>query len=245
MGIIKNEMMNLFPVPFQFNSIDKKSIKKLEKAVTKEYKLNCDDPETHYKADHLVHDLNSLLGFCKNKGVTSYQSTPNLQLKEEFAFVNDLIFEACRNWEQQTKCVVETFDISLMWSNIYRPNGYNPEHFHPNSFLSGIICIKDPASRPKDGVSMTLGGTTFYHPINQNFVISPSVEEEGSPFYTPSIRPELKDGMMILFPSWLRHSAMPYFPREEDKEEFRVTLSFNINIRGKAGSPEQLTSHIY
>tara|TARA_R100001163_G_scaffold728_8_gene1165 strand:+ start:6790 stop:7527 length:738 start_codon:yes stop_codon:yes gene_type:complete len=244
-GIVKHEVIDLFPVPFQFNTIDKKSIKKLEKAITKEYKNNCDDPDTHYKADHKVLDLNVLLGFCKNSGVSSYQSTPNLQTKEEFAFFNDIIFEACRNWEEHTKINVETYDISLMWSNIYRPNGTNPEHFHPNSFLSGVVCIRDPSVRPHNGVTTNLGGTTFFNPLNQNFVIAPSVSERGSPYYTPSVKPELKENMMVIFPSWLRHAATPYFPQQENKDEFRVTLSFNVMIRGAAGSPDQLTHHIY
>ena len=35
------------------------------------------------------------------------------------------------------------------------------------------------------------------------------------------------------------------FPQQENKDEFRVTLSFNVMIRGAAGSPDQLTHHIY
>ena len=144
----------------------------------------------------------------------------------------------------RTNIEVETFDISLMWANIYRLNGQNPEHFHPNSFLSGIICVEDPQTKAHNGVKMALGGTTFYAPNNQNYVITPSVKEEGSRYYSPTIRPELRDGMMIIFPSWLRHAASMYHPNEIDKETFRMTMSFNVNIRGKVGSVDQLTHSI-
>ena len=78
----------------------------------------------------------------------------------------------------------------------------------------------------------------------QNYVITPSVKEEGSRYYSPTIRPELRDGMMIIFPSWLRHAASMYHPNEIDKETFRMTMSFNVNIRGKVGSVDQLTHSI-
>ena len=45
---------------------------------------------------------------------------------------------------------------------------------------------------------------------------------------------------MIIFPSWLRHAATPY-PGVEDINDFRITVSFNIMIRGNAGKKEQLT----
>ena len=241
-----SEITNFFPTPFLFNRLDESTVDKLEKAVLEEFKRNCKDPETHFKADHIVLDRNVLEGFCKNAGVNSYQSNPDLQTREEFAFLNEDIFEAARVYEEQTKIIVETFDISLMWSNIYRPNGNNPEHFHPNSFISGIIIVSDPSTESLNGVSSNLGGTTFYSPVNQNFIMLPRVEDTGSLYYTPTVKPELRRGTLVLFPSWLRHAATPYFPNsKEDEEKFRITVSFNINIRGPAGKIDLLTSHTY
>tara|TARA_R110000851_G_scaffold132725_3_gene267206 strand:+ start:3056 stop:3793 length:738 start_codon:yes stop_codon:yes gene_type:complete len=245
--VIENhELHNIFPTPFFFFTLSKDCIKKLGDEVTAEYKKNCDDPSTHSKADHLVSDLDGLVGFCKNKGINVYQSSSDLQTREEFSFINEVIFDACRLWEENTKCKVETFDINLMWANIYRPNGFNAEHFHPNSFLSGIILIKDPQTWTKDGVRHNqAGGTIFYSPINQNFVIMPDTAEEGSSHYTPTIKPDWKEGTMVLFPSWLRHAANPYVPHPDDKNEHRVTLSFNIMVRGSMGKVSQLTHHVY
>ncbi len=244
--IENHELHNLFPTPFYFFTLSDDCIKRLGDEITAEYKKNCDDPSTHNKADHLVNDLNQLVGFCKNKGINVYQSNPNLQNTEEFSFINDIIFDACRLWEENTKCKIETFDINLMWSNIYRPNGFNAEHFHPNSFLSGIILVKDPQTRPKNGVRFNQhGGTVFYSPINQNFVILPEAIEEGSAYYTPTIKPDMKEGTMVLFPSWLRHAANPYIPNPEDKDEYRVTVSFNVMVRGTMGKIGNLTLHEY
>lgn len=248
MSLIRPEVLELFPTPIFLCEIDKKSTKKISSLIYKEYKTNCDDVETWDKTKPGV--TNNLFakkileGFCKGENVSSFQTNPDLQNRKEFSFVNDLIFNACREWESRTNIEVDTFDISLMWANIYRPNGQNPEHFHPNSFLSGIICVEDPQTTAHNGVKMALGGTTFYAPINQNFVITPRVKEEGSRYYSPTIRPEFRDGMMIIFPSWLRHAATPYHPNEIDKEKFRVTMSFNVNIRGKVGSVDQLTHSI-
>ena len=93
-------------------------------------------------------------------------------LIKDFVYIYQKDYIVDKLWEKNTKCIVDTFDINLMWSNIYRPNGFNPEHFHPNSFLSGIILVKDPQTHVRDGVKFNQhGGTIFYSPINQNFVI--------------------------------------------------------------------------
>ncbi len=248
MPLITPELLDLFPTPFFLCEIDKKSIKKISKLIQNEYKRNCDNVETwDKKKPGVKNNLFSkalIIGFCKGENVTSFQTNTDLQNKKEFSLVNDLGFEACREWETRTNIEVETFDISLMWANIYRLNGQNPEHFHPNSFLSGIICVEDPQTKAHNGVKMALGGTTFYAPNNQNYVITPSVKEEGSRYYSPTIRPELRDGMMIIFASWLKHAASMYHPNEIDKETFRMTMSFNVNIRGKVGSVDQLTHSI-
>ena len=246
MPIEHSEVVGIFPTPFLFVTVDEETRKKALEEVLKEFKTNCDDPESHIKAGKYVDQLQGLKSFCKASGVNTYQSNPDLQKREEFSFFNDILFDACRIWEEQTNIDVETFDITLMWSNFYRSGGGNGEHFHPNSFLSCVFIIEDPSIEPIDGVRHKTGSTTFYSPVNQNFVISPGIKERGSPYYNPTMLPNVKKGDLLMFPSWLRHAADPYhLAQDEDQDQFRITISANIMIRGNAGKVEALTHHNY
>ncbi len=243
MSIVKTELANFFPTPFLFCDLSKKTIKQLETAIIKDFKNDCKDFDTYLKTkdsqsdEKLKHNLTS---FCKAEGYPLYQSVQELQLKPDFNFILRDIFSACRSFEGETNIEVDKFEVSMMWSNIYRKGGHNPEHFHPNSFLSGIICVSDPICDKARKQNQSYGGTTFYSPINQNFVIVPTTKKEGSPYYTPTIVPIIKEGSLVLFPSWLRHAATPY-PGVEETDNFRITLSFNIMLRGDAGKKSQLT----
>lgn len=247
MSVIKTELATFFPTPFLFCDLSKKTIKQLETAVIKDFRNDCEDFDTYLKTKNAEEDhqlKQNLTSFCKAEGFPIYQSTQELQLKPDFNFILRDIFSACRAFEGETNIEVDKFEVSMMWSNIYRKGGHNPEHFHPNSFLSGIICVNDPIADIATLKKENYGGTTFYSPINQNFVIVPTTKKEGSAFYTPTVIPQIKKGNMIIFPSWLRHAATPY-PGVEDINDFRITVSFNIMIRGTAGKKEQLTWNRY
>ena len=246
MPIEHSEVVGIFPTPFLFVTVDEETRKKALEEVLKEFKTNCDDPESHIKAGKYVDQLQGLKSFCKASGVNTYQSNPDLQKREEFSFFNDILFDACRIWEEQTNIDVETFDITLMWSNFYRSGGGNGEHFHPNSFLSCVFIIEDPSIEPVNGVKHKMGSTTFYSPVNQNFVISPGIKERGSPYYNPTMLPNVKKGDLLVFPSWLRHAADEFhLAPVVDQDQFRITISANIMIRGNAGKVEALTHHNY
>ena len=247
MPIERSEVIGVFPTPFMFVTVDEETRKKALEEVLKEYNTNCEDAATHFKAGKYVDQLEGLKSFCKESGMNSYQSNPDLQKREEFSFFNDILFDASRIWEEETNIDVETFDIILMWSNFYRaPGGGNGEHFHPNSFLSCVFIIEDPSIEPIDGVRHKTGSTTFYSPINQNFVISPSIKDPGSAYYNPTLLPDVKKGDLLIFPSWLRHAADPYhLAPVVDQDQFRITISANIMIRGDAGNAETLTHHNY
>lgn len=246
MPIEHSEVVGIFPTPFLFVTVDEETRKKALEEVLKEFKTNCDDPESHIKAGKYVDQLEGLKSFCKASGTNTYQSNPDLQKREEFSFFNDILFDACRIWEEQTNIDVETFDITLMWSNFYRSGGGNGEHFHPNSFLSCVFIIEDPSIEPVNGVKHKMGSTTFYSPVNQNFVISPGIKERGSPYYNPTMLPNVKKGDLLVFPSWLRHAADEFhLAPVVDQDQFRITISANIMIRGNAGKVEALTHHNY
>jgi uncharacterized protein (TIGR02466 family) len=102
------------------------------------------------------------------------------------------------------------------WCHITRSGGYHDVHTHPMCSWCGIYYI-DPGDsdvRGKNGVNR------FYEPrINVNFYSDYATRylyQEGS-VDMPST-----EGMLVIFPSYLRHSALPY-----TGEKDRLIVAFN------------------
>ena len=96
------------------------------------------------------------------------------------------------------------------WFNIQDKNSNLIPHTHPNSIISGVIYIN---------VNKNSSPINFYNPnpfisfMNKNNLKESSFDW----FY---IQPKI--GMMILFPSWLKHGF------KDNKTEKRTVISFNI-----------------
>ena len=105
--------------------------------------------------------------------------------------------------------------IKNFWFNVNKSGNYNIPHFHPYSFLSGVLYLKCPKGS---------GNIIFENPI---FPLLESYIEtlekfEKNPFnsYHFSLTP--KESLLLIFPSWIRHNVEP---GEFDGE--RISISFN------------------
>ena len=104
------------------------------------------------------------------------------------------------------------------WANITRNTGYNRVHNHPNSFWSGTYYVASGEAMPglpyngklelldpRAGVNMIeLDGNMFA----RNYLVDPI------------------PGLMIFFPSWLRHIVHPFYGTGE-----RISIAFNLMIQ--------------
>ncbi|CAN0484501.1 unnamed protein product [Laminaria digitata] len=101
------------------------------------------------------------------------------------------------------------------WANILRNGGYHRMHTHPGCVWSGVYYIETgtpAADHP------TSGRLELYDPRT-------AVEMMALP-ETPFGQPVLidpKPGMMVVFPSWLRHMVHPFVGEGE-----RMTIAWNM-----------------
>tara|TARA_R110000803_G_scaffold210796_1_gene283792 strand:+ start:3247 stop:3825 length:579 start_codon:yes stop_codon:yes gene_type:complete len=129
----------------------------------------------------------------------------------------------CDNLLQKcVKCITDTynlkirtkFELSNLWINKNKKNEFNLPHIHPNAHFSGVYYLE---------VSKDYGEIIFFREggLNQlgfhDFIDSRDFNDS----YT--IKPQ--KGMLIIFPSSLRHMVAPHF---EDIE--RISVSFNIGL---------------
>ena len=119
------------------------------------------------------------------------------------------------NWEKQKQSI----NINNMWAIINTGGSANLRHQHGNSTISGAYYVRAPKNS---------GDIVFYDP-------------RPAPVYTypKALYPNLlnaqvngispKEGVLVLFPSYLDHSVNENLSSEE-----RIVISFNITIQVKS-----------
>jgi len=113
-----------------------------------------------------------------------------------------------------------------MWANINRRGHANKAHTHPGCLWSCAYYVDDGI----DGDSGTAAGELMLedprYPMNAMYIPSLVLRSgDGTPQHSQyAVTP--KSGLMVIFPSWLRHSVRPY---HGDKD--RISVAFNLMVK--------------
>ena len=105
--------------------------------------------------------------------------------------------------------------ITSMWSIINMKEALNERHIHGNNYISAAYYVKAPEKCGNIVFYDPRSAPTFHHPITKK----PNKLNSNS----HSIKP--KEGLLVLFPSYLHHSV-----ETNKSEEERIVISFNINL---------------
>lgn len=143
----------------------------------------------------------------------AWQSNQEIHKLEEFRdfilYVNDTVKTAL----QFLKIDYDAFEITGCWVNINAPGTSHRIHSHPNNFLSGVYYVQ----------TQTGAGTINFHdPRIQTNIIRPPVTKltAGN---TDQVVVSVRNGTLLVFPSYLQHSVDP-----NKSDEERISVSFNI-----------------
>jgi len=163
-----------------------------------------------------------------------YQS-PSLQAL--FGFISNAVFEAASAmnapiWQQVG---VRNLQMRVVgaWFQIQNRYGFHDIHNHGNCSWSGVYYVQiDPTEqRRQHPVLGTLNGMTRFYAQHLS-LLGGAHMDMGNAYMqkaTFDITPE--EGVLVVFPSWLLHKAMPY-----DGERDRVIISFNAQVHGEQGN---------
>ena len=184
-----------------------------------------------YLIDNVI-DKNSLSIIKKDIISTYNQTTKNWQSKANL-HKNSLYDNLTKTIVQYTKNVFDSlyfeysgFNITDMWSNVLKPGETHRPHTHSNNILSGVFYV----------MAEQTSGIIFTDPRPQAGVIQPDVTQQ---FVDNAslIKYDSMTNRMILFPSWLQH----YVPTNETNKN-RISIAFNVMLKGKVGSSEEYQS---
>ena len=123
-------------------------------------------------------------------------------VQEADAFANDLDLDIGRFPLKFTEC----------WLNIYSEGHAQEIHQHANAVVSGIYYVKAPPGS---------GDLLIHSPYADVMLDPPECKPNGLNIKVMPITP--KEGMMILFRSFVKHSVRPTRCKEE-----RISIAFNL-----------------
>jgi uncharacterized protein (TIGR02466 family) len=115
--------------------------------------------------------------------------------------------------------------ITQSWLNYTETNQYHHKHEHPNSLISGIFYIN--CNEKFDKIK-------FFKMFNYE-MIKPDVKKWNI-WNSESFWFSVKTGDIVLFPSSLTHMV-----ENKQGDNTRISLAFNVFIKGVVGSDEGLT----
>lgn len=165
------------------------------------------------------------------QNVSNYSSTNNYILNEKiFANLkNDLdviikdYFNKIINPKEET---LKPY-ITQSWLNYTREQEFHHTHSHPNSIVSGVLYIK--CDEQNDMIQ-------FYDTIPSQFQIPP---KEFTQYNSKTWWFNVAEKDLLLFPSSTTHSV-----QIKKENNLRISLAFNIFVKGKMGNNSDLTELI-
>lgn len=105
------------------------------------------------------------------------------------------------------------------WYHITNDGGFHDTHVHGGCSWCGIYYLQIGDSATQPGGAAPNGGNRFYSPL----MAGGAHGDYGNAYLRGiSVDPPLQNGMLLLFPSYLKHSGLPY-----NGDADRVIISFN------------------
>jgi len=113
--------------------------------------------------------------------------------------------------------------ICLSWLNFTEKGEYHHKHRHGNSILSGVFYINADVEKDK---------IYFYNEVYRTIELDPATYNI---YNSPSWWYPVGTNDLILFPSYLEHSVALL-----ENEETRISIAFNVFVKGQIGNKKSL-----
>ena len=124
---------------------------------------------------------------------------------------------------------VDEIEITGMWGNVLRPGEAHQSHTHSNNFLSGVFYLSS------DGAT----GLTISDPRPAADVLVPRKKKKTQD-NSNLLSYKSNQNRLIMFPAWLVH----WVPVNKTKRN-RISISFNIQVKGQLGERHEFQSAKY
>tara|TARA_B100001250_G_C19554000_1_gene680322 strand:- start:126 stop:749 length:624 start_codon:yes stop_codon:yes gene_type:complete len=150
----------------------------------------------------------------------------NLHKQKEFKFFADLIILTSKRIIEQLDYKVEDIIITDMWANVLKDTEHHPMHTHSNNFLSGTYYLQSDQK----------ASIVFHDPRPAADVIVPR-KKETTLNNSSLLSYASKQNRAVIFPSWL-----PHWVQQNKSKTKRISIAWNIQIKGQVGEHHEFQS---
>lgn len=141
------------------------------------------------------------------------QTDQTLHHLPEFQELVEIINGAATGVLDFLRIIYDSVEITGCWANISPPGDGHRPHTHPNNYLSGVYYVQT-----QDGANTI----SFDDPRPQTNVIAPATSEITDE-NAGQIHITTRNGLLVLFPSWIQHQVPPNRSRQA-----RISIAYNI-----------------
>jgi uncharacterized protein (TIGR02466 family) len=168
--------------------------------------------------------------FLNSGGNKTSEDTYILEKKEMQNLKKHLMLRV-EDYNNTIENCVEKIDlyITQSWLNYNEINTSHHAHFHSNSYLSGVFYIN--ANKDIDRI---------YFLDSRYFQLELGLRKNYNSFNSREWNYPVKTGDLFLFPSHLKHRV----DTNVTKNHIRISLAFNVFVKGKIGNKLHLTELI-
>ena len=150
----------------------------------------------------------------------------DLHKQKEFKEFTELVISTSKEILDELKYDDEDIVITDMWATVLKSGENHPAHTHSNNFLSGVYYLHST-----QGASLM-----FRDPRPAADVIMPRIKE--SIIANASLLSYTsKQNRAIFFPSWLPHYVKP-----NKSTANRISIAWNIQLKGQVGEHHEFQS---
>ena len=150
----------------------------------------------------------------------------NLHKQREFKEFAELVISTSKEILNKLKYDVEDIVITDMWATVLKSGEHHPAHTHSNNFLSGTYYLHSD-----QGASIM-----FQDPRPAAGVILPRMTEQ-TIANASLLTYASKQNRAIIFPSWLPHYVKPNKSKNK-----RISIAWNIQVKGRVGEHHEFQS---
>lgn len=178
------------------------------------------------KLTGIVNYCESVLEYRPNAGGNYTSLNTDVLSLVEFKEAKDLIDHAINVYTKEIMSWLDpnlTFFVTQSWVNKNPQGTGHHEHYHLNSVFSGVLYLQTVED---DGISFVNNNKPFFkfYPAESNI------------WNSERFNIEVKDNRVVLFPAGMLHSV-----KSHNSNYNRISLAFNVFVKGKIGSKENLT----
>lgn len=146
----------------------------------------------------------------------------NGNLRQLVQFIeSSLAVAVCVANHQQAQPQDVVIEFVDSWYHITNAGGFHDAHVHHGCSWCGIYYLQVGSSGKRSEGSAPNGGSRFYCPFN----LGGGYRDFGNKYLNATIDPPIDDGLLLLFPSYLMHSGLPYAGESD-----RVVIAFNARV---------------